>query len=305
LAGRIPRPVRIILCGYDPTIGVNPHYVYLAKKTGGGIYTINNDFEELKAEIGENGAITSFEDLRIKLTAPQCFNGDILRVNSINYTLKTSRFKSKKVRILNMNNEDHKAIPNRVFKMENLQVLDASNNQLSLVSEDIQKLHYLSNLNLSKNALTTLPNSIINLPFIEYIDISENQLKEVPRELYGMKFLKTVDLSFNSIQKIDRFESRYLQDLNLSNNQLKDISSFRKNVEIYSLNLSGNQFTKAPTELPNSLRKLDLSNNKLTSLPMDLTPYADLEVLILTGNDFSIVEQERIRAILFYTDLQF
>ena len=74
--------------------------------------------------------------------------------------------------------------------------------------------------------------------------------------------------------------------LDLSNCQLTQVPDavflLMKNVNIHSCNLSNNLITKIPPKLPNNfclIKVLDLSNNKLTSLPREMTNCSMMETL--------------------------
>ena len=55
LIGRISKPVKVILCGAKK--GINPQYINLAYRTGGSIYTIEDDIEDLRKNMGEGGEV--------------------------------------------------------------------------------------------------------------------------------------------------------------------------------------------------------------------------------------------------------
>lgn len=51
LITRISKPIKIILCGAAK--GINPQYLNLAYRTGGSIYTIEDDIEDLRKNVGD------------------------------------------------------------------------------------------------------------------------------------------------------------------------------------------------------------------------------------------------------------
>ena len=61
LLNKISRPVRVIICGAKN--GINPQYINLAYKTGGSIHTIEEDLEDLRKNIGENGGEVKIDNV--------------------------------------------------------------------------------------------------------------------------------------------------------------------------------------------------------------------------------------------------
>jgi len=307
LADRIKRPVRIILCGYDAKRGVNAHYVYLAEKTGGGIYTIDNDYEALNVKLGPKGTIESYDDSRLKLISPQCYSGDFKRISTQVFSLKKARRRKRRVRNLDASHNELEHLPKYVYKMYNLQDLNASNNDITEIDNKIINLHKLSRVDFSHNNLRRLPKYFYKLKYLEYVNFSHNDFDTLPEQLTPMKFLLELDLSNNNLLEFERLKAKRLTLLNLSNNSISELPSLRNLSSLKNLDLSGNVFTEFPEKLPltKKLEHLNLSNNKLTHLPSDLTDFTQLKVLDLSGNNFSWAEEERIRKMLFYTDLRF
>ncbi|MFT6982850.1 MAG: hypothetical protein ACJAUD_001620 [Crocinitomicaceae bacterium] len=307
LAERINRPVRIILCGYDPEEGVNAHYVYLAKKTGGGIYTIQDDIEDMQVTLGERGNISDYQDERIRLKSAQCYSGEFSKISSQVFTLKKARWKKNRVRVLNASYSQLEKLPNCVFDMKHLQILNASNNAIREISSDIERLYSLDDINFSNNQISHLPKEFSQLKYVQYINLSNNNFDTLPEQITGLKFLREVNVSNNNLTEFNNLKTKHLTKLDLSNNELSKLPSLNRHSNLYELNLAGNDFTSVPASIPltKNLQVLNLANNHITHLPDDLTDYTKLKLLDLTGNDISWAELDRIRKILFYTDVRF
>lgn len=309
LADRIGVPVRIILCGYSKSNGVNKHYAYLAEVTGGGIYTIDEDIEDLKVKLNDDGEVISIPDERMKLSSNKCNNSDFKRIKrTTEYTLKSARFRKRKVRILNASNSDLDEIPNWLFKCEGLNTLDLSENRLTEVPSKILYLRYLAKLDLSNNQLKELPRSFGRVKYLTHLNLANNLLEETPDQIKYLKHLKELDLSNNSLEKLLSLRTRYLTKLNLANNDFQEIpSSVQRQRLLLELNLSGNSIKELPTRLPSSrkLQKLDMSNNQISSLPEDLTLFIRLTELNLTGNQLSEEDKKRLKTELIHTKVIF
>lgn len=110
-----------------------------------------------------------------------------------------------------------------------------------------------------------------------------------------------LDLSYKGLTKVDMsiFDKVYLEELNLSNNNLTGALPSQvgqlKNLRV--LNVSNNQMTGVPAEVGqlSKLEILDLSNNQLTGLPNELANLKKLKTLNLSGNQYSEQDLSVIR----------
>jgi Leucine-rich repeat (LRR) protein len=307
LSDRIGVPVRVVVCGYDEKKGVNPHLVYLAKITNGGIYTIEDDLENIDTDLAEGGMLKSFKDKRFKLIKNACEDIELLSGQKI-YKLKEGLRKKKKVIHLDASKEELSKVPGGVFKMSRLKTLDLSKNELGSLSPKVGSLGYLQTLDLSTNQLKDLPMELVFIRYLEKLDLSSNQFDSIPTALYSQKLLKNLNFSHNQLTYFDVSTLKSLQTLNLSNNQLTTLSKgVGKLKSLNFLDLSSNSFEKIPVSIYNlrKLKELDLSGNKITELPVDLRRLQQIKVLRLTGNPLSEAEKNRIRMGLKYTQIIF
>jgi signal peptidase I len=310
LADRIEKPVKIILCGYDPKTGINPDYVYLAKITDGGIYTIDNDIENIETAIGEKGEIVKFMDKRFKLRSIRCMGATVVKSESELYTdYKIASQEKLNVRRLDLNKQNIVEIPKGIYRMKNLNYLNLNNNGLEEISPKINQLKNLKTLNISNNRIAEIPDEIGEIYYLESINISHNKLSVLPVAVLNMKFLITLNLSYNAISTLYKDNSlRKLECLNLSDNAISEIpKSFGLIKKLKTLDLSDNQIKVIPPEIMNlnKLEELKLENNQLTCLPAQIGKLNKLKLLKLKGNKFSEDEKKRIRNALPGTQIIF
>lgn len=300
LADQISKPVRVILCGYNPNDGVNPDYVYLASITGGGIYTIEEDLEQLNASLGENGVLNYVDDDRFKIATTQC-----LEVGR-EFTLKKAIWRKKRVYNLNASKMELTSIPHYVYKMRNMQHLDLSGNYISEVDPRIAEMVRLNHLNLSNNRLDTLPKAMKYNKFLEHLILDSNQFETLIDQVYELKFLRQFSVAHNNLIELEKFDARTLESIDVSNNSLSKLPSLTRQRELKFLNASNNNLDAFPERIRlQKLLELDLSFNNISQLPDDLTPYVGLKKLNLQGNPISEGERIRIRQALFNVDLTF
>ena len=306
LATQISKPVKVIICGYNPDFGVNPNLVYLAKITNGGIYTLENDFENLMVGTGKNGEIKGSKENRFKVSQMDCRSIEdmvFLKVKKEEipvYTeLEKAKAESLKVRKLDLHGKSLTEIPPEIFKMEHIYYLNLSNNGLKQLPKKLRKLPVLAELDLSDNKVKKLPKKFSDIKNLESLNISNNQfqiLNPFFESFFSMKFL---DASNNLVSDISDLGSlRNIISLNLSNNRIKEIPlgiSYLKRLK--NLDLSNNQVYALPKGFVslNKLEELNLENNQLGSLPPYLYRLKKLKSINLAGNNLSEKEKDRIR----------
>jgi hypothetical protein len=310
LADKIDKPIKIILCGYEPRTGINPDFVYLAKITHGGLYTVNEDIENIETVIGEKGTLISFSDKRFKLKSLRCLGAE--RSGSLGelYTdFKKANQEKLNVRRLDLKNQNILEIPKGIFRMKNIYYLNLNNNQIKELPSKINQLKYLKTLSISNNKIANIPNEINEIHYLESLNISHNELSTLPAVVMNMKFLITLNLSDNHINSIYTDNSlRKLEYLNISNNEIKEIpKSFGLMKKLKVLDMSNNRIQIIPVEITNlnKLEELKLENNQLTCLPKQMGKLNKLKILKLKGNKLSEVEKNNIRIALPETQIIF
>jgi Leucine-rich repeat (LRR) protein len=103
--------------------------------------------------------------------------------------------------------------------------------------------------------------------------------------IYYNKQMK-VDLSNGHLDEIKNYKLKYIIELNLSGNKLKELPEWiDKCVNLQRLYCSHNQLALLPESLPNSLQILYCRNNQLTSLPESLS--TNLQELYCSNNQLT------------------
>jgi len=311
LADRIKMPVKVILCGYNPKSPINPDYVYLAKITGGGIYTIEEDIENLQVSLGERGEIISFKDTRFKLNRLRCNSIALTTEALVLYTdLKQAEHKKHDVYMLDLSGQGLDIFPKQICRMTKIFFLNLSNNNITEIPPKISKLIYLKNLNLSNNQIKNIPEELKEVRHIENLDLSHNELTLLPAVILRMGYLLTLDVSYNNINSIDNISFlRSLLSLNMSNNSISTLPKafWQQTRRLTKLNLSDNNIIEIQSGLCRliKLQELNLENNQLTHLPEQLYKLKKLKILKLKGNNFAEEEKNKIRTALPDTEIGF
>ncbi|MBC7383188.1 MAG: leucine-rich repeat domain-containing protein [Bacteroidia bacterium] len=276
LATQIKKPLRVVICGYQNGFGFNPHLVYLARITNGGLYTLEDDIENLKVETSLKGEIKSIKDKRIGLSMLNCQN------------IYTYDVKVKKEDIPVFTNLD--IALKQPLKVEKLNLKDQTFTKVPLTILKLENLFYL---NLSNNALTQLPGSIKKLDHLTELDISLNQIKKLPKQLMENKFLEYLNMSNNLIEIISPFFDHffYMKVLDVSNNKVRDLNGLNQLKNVITLNLAANEIEIIPNNISQlkKLKILDLSANQIKLLPKAFIGLTKLEELNLENNELTVL----------------
>lgn len=197
--------------------------------------------------------------------------------------------KLKNVDFMMISENPLKTIPESIGGMDSLQGLIMQNCSLSTLPEGIGDLKLLKNLNLNGNQLTVLPNSFGSLGTLENLYLKDNQLVELPGSFSGLSSLKNLYLSGNlltdGVSELSDLSS--LLVLDIKNNKLTTLGYGVLLQELYA---DSNNIDTVIFRDPNSLKKLHLSKNNLSSLNWTVfSSHDDLEILDLSHNNLTEV----------------
>ncbi len=119
---------------------------------------------------------------------------DVLKI------IETARL--KKVKNLDLSNNDIKILPSEIGNLPYLEHLDLSYNYLRELPPEIGMLNRLKTLLVTKNELTELPFEIGNLTKLTLVDISHNRITDIPSEIGHLVNLKSFDSSYCRLRKL-------------------------------------------------------------------------------------------------------
>lgn len=214
------------------------------------------------------------------------------------------------------------ALSDEIASLTALKKLHLAHNAVSELPEGIGELGQLETLDLSHNALRSLPDGIGGLSRLKTLDLSHNELRALPEAFGALERLETLVLDGNQrfvalggflrrlsrlenesftnctvsrIESPDVFRDAPIRELVLANNMLAAFALRLGEHSLETLNLSGNQLERAPTEVLEHcrrLRVLNLSENRLAQLPASVGCLTTLERLDLSGNSLERLPDE-------------
>lgn len=191
--------------------------------------------------------------------------------------------------------------PNSVTPLH-LSHLDASANQMQNIPHSLLAFcsRSITRLDFKLNRVSKLnENAFRNLSRLESLSLATNQIYFVHKRAFmHLDSLQVLDLSENRIEDLysETFRTmKNLRILNLAKNNLRSLSNdLFARTSLEAIDLSGNLLDVMPSnaisEVGETLRKLDLSNNHIEHL--DSTMFAavtGLSSLNLVGNKLSIL----------------
>ncbi|KMY96397.1 vasorin [Drosophila simulans] len=186
-----------------------------------------------------------------------------------------------------------------IFTSDSLHQLNLRHNNISqLVSGNFKQLTSLRELYLGWNSIGKLEaGSFDGLPHLQVLDLAHNNLHLLPGHLFApLLVLGTLDISWNR-RFNESGEDLYtglgvnwkLSTLRLDACSLNDLH-LPVNAPLKELSLRRNQLKRIPTQLPETLLRLDISDNLLEELlPEDTANLTQVRQLFI--EDMSLLQR--------------
>jgi hypothetical protein len=179
-----------------------------------------------------------------------------------------------------------KRLPNVIYTFKSLVRLNCEHNLITTMDKNFLNLKRLKFFIFDHNQLESIDSiDFSQIKKLEYFHIAHNQLIKFPRGLQQLHHLKNINLSYNRLTSIpvDLFLVNTLDVINLSHNFIFKLPplpiTYKRVTLIFSIDLSFNQLTKFYDYLFYISQKLDLSNNKIQSIPPNFLRKLNYEMI--------------------------
>jgi len=237
----------------------------------------HNNIRELSAQ--ELGSLRSLEVLNL--------NSNPITASGVPFEALGRLEMLKSLNLANTGQEG--AFPEHVANCRRLVELVLNGNRVTRLPECMEFLEALEILACANNMLTSLPT---NMPMkLLRIDLTDNKLTELPDSFASLVHLESLELSKNRITRVDCLSPlSSLKMLNLRQNaltQLPPLPSGKIDTVLLGLNKIKTINTGHLMPCAGTLTLLDLSGNKLVSVPGELGCFGRLKSLDLMNNDLN------------------
>ena len=175
----------------------------------------------------------------------------------------------KKLKKLNLNNNEIRSIPDFITSLIKLEEIFLSGNteKVSNLPKDISKLINLRLLILNRNNLSLFPSDFAKLDNLQILRLDDNLFDHLGDDIFSLKSLEYLYLKRNKISTIDSIQNPEVSKLKV-------------------LFLDDNKLTSVPNNISRleNLEILSLTNNNLSSLPKSLNNLKKLKILKIDSN---------------------
>ncbi|KAJ8336823.1 hypothetical protein SKAU_G00380430 [Synaphobranchus kaupii] len=177
-----------------------------------------------------------------------------------------------------------RSLPDELGDLQHLSYLGLSFNQFSAVPMVMERLAGVERLCMAGNGLTALELRAFRLLKVKHVDLRLNKICQVlPEEPDFLRHVTHLDLRDNRLQELDASVFPRLEVLRCERNRLTSLSL--RGGPLKALYASANKLCQLEVSpVPSNLTCMDVSRNRLESLPDWLCESKQLEVLDVSHN---------------------
>ena len=232
-----------------------------------------------------------------------CLTHTLSRLSTVQRTLNASIVRKAKrfcrqLAVLDLSGNTLTDLPVELAAFRGLKRLDVSNNQLSDIPDEIVG-PLLQQINAGRNKLTRLPINCMPHPTLLSLLVGDNELTRIESDVFACPSLTTLDVGFNGITNLPALTSpTTIRNLILADNPIRRLPNLTAFKCLETLQCGNTYLQKLPAKLPSTLRHLDVSECELHRLPDSRRYYKHLAYLNVSSNKlvslpFHLTEADR------------
>ncbi|XP_073259571.1 leucine-rich repeat-containing protein 40-like [Porites lutea] len=255
----------------------------------------SNKLTEISSEIVQFPALTVLDVHDNSLTMLPNEIGQLVNLKRLNLShnklssLPSSLGCLDSLSSLKMDHNNLTSLEIELGKMVQLEEMDLSHNSLRSLRPSLGNCHSLRHLNLSQNSLEYLPPEIGHLHALRDLNLSNNKLSELPKDIGKLSNLERLDCRHNHLTSVPLLSScQSLKELYLGNNKITSLNreSFASMTSLSIFGIRDNKINSIPDEITvlKKLERLDLANNDISGLPYTMGTMEHIKSLVLDGN---------------------
>lgn len=194
--------------------------------------------------------------------------------------------------------------------LTNLISLDLHGNCLKMLNNaSFSSMPHLVSLDLSQNSLTKAEGIFRNLSHLQRLSLFENSLTDFSNDVFADTVnLEWLNINNNKLKRLELDAFHHLKRLSVLDLRQNDIyavtGSWKTSSRLQILDLSQCHLADIPSNLPFSLKNLNIGSNRLTSVTKaSLENYRQLEFLVLDHNRISSIESRSFLTLEMLHDL--
>jgi internalin A len=233
----------------------------------------------------------AYESAQRLIAEARSSNGDSLDLSGLGLTTLPQEVNSlTMLRGLELSDNRLASLPPEIGLLTSLRSLELGNNHLSVLPAEISALSELRFLGLANNPIDSLPRQISSLKNLRVIVLAITELSELPAEIGELSNLVELYAGSTFYELSDYGEEESLRTLGIGGHGKSTIAQIHEAIgrliNLKLLDLSGQRLTTLPAGIGSltSLETLNLRENRLTALPPEIGSLTALKKLFLHGN---------------------
>jgi Leucine-rich repeat (LRR) protein len=202
------------------------------------------------------------------------------------------------IEALDLSNQNLSKFPIEITNYTNLKVLWLYQNKITVLPDEIGRLSDLNCLYLWKNRLHNLPSGIGKLTNLSKLGLEGNFLTDLPDEIFNLTNLTQLNLLNNKltflsskIEKLNKLEYLAIGNQDSLLSVPAEIFTLKKLKYLYLFSILSDNFSKEIGNLTD-LTVLNLSDNKLKSLPVEIGKLTKLTTLCIFNTEIQSIPAE-------------